>query len=211
VAAGTTQRRPGLHVEAPGTLLRPGSSYVSPDEIVRLVFLAFVLRTNNRRGEGARGRAGPRRRACSTWSPTSRGRAVCGTAASSSIVHLRCALNKLAHCSFLGAEEVWWITDATPHEAVAVKRECERTFVRVVTSDVPAWFADHSTPNPAVPLPESVTVVRGDKFEQLPPLSGHCRFCHAVLPEMVKCVVCGLLYCTPSHMQLDKTCPGKTK
>jgi hypothetical protein len=40
-----------------------------------------------------------------------------------------------------------------------------RQFFRVVAPYVSHWYADHSTPNPKVPLPDHVTVIKGNKFE----------------------------------------------
>ena len=56
------------------------------------------------------------------------------------------------------------MTDRTPHEALAQSRTCERHFLRVVTSNVSHWFAEQSTPNLLLDLPEDVMVVYGNKF-----------------------------------------------
>ncbi len=65
----------------------------------------------------------------------------------------------------LQANELVWMTDCTPHEALPQKESGYRQFFRVVTSKISHWFADHSTPNPSVPLPDHVVLKRGDKFE----------------------------------------------
>ena len=65
----------------------------------------------------------------------------------------------------LEANELIWMTDCTPHEALPQTESGYRQFFRVVTSRISHWFADHSTPNPLVPLPSNVVLVRGNKFE----------------------------------------------
>jgi hypothetical protein len=64
----------------------------------------------------------------------------------------------------LSANELVWLTDRTPHEALPQVRDGYRQFFRLVTSKISLWFEDHSTPNPNVSLPDYVTVIRGNKF-----------------------------------------------
>lgn len=54
----------------------------------------------------------------------------------------------------LQANELVWMTDCTPHEALPLKESGYRQFFRVMSSKVSHWFADHSTPNPLVPVPD---------------------------------------------------------
>lgn len=72
----------------------------------------------------------------------------------------------------LKAGELCWMTDRTPHEALPQKTSGHRQFFRLVMPYVRHWYADHSTPNPAVPLPEDVQVIRGNKFERYGIISG---------------------------------------
>lgn len=65
----------------------------------------------------------------------------------------------------LEAGQLVWMTDRTPHEAVPQEEDGYRQFFRVVTSKVSHWFAQHSTANPKVALPDDVIVVEGNKFE----------------------------------------------
>ena len=64
----------------------------------------------------------------------------------------------------LEANQLIWMTDRTPHEALPQETSGYRQFFRVVTSRVSHWYANHSTPNPLVALPDNVTVIHGDKF-----------------------------------------------
>jgi hypothetical protein len=67
----------------------------------------------------------------------------------------------------LQAEELIWMTDCTPHEALPQEDPGFRQFFRVITPYISHWYADDSTPNPNVSLPESVKVVHGSKFEHV--------------------------------------------
>ncbi len=62
------------------------------------------------------------------------------------------------------ANQLIWLTDRTPHEALPQEHDGCRQFFRLVTSKISVWFEEHSTPNPMVPLPEYVEVIRGSKF-----------------------------------------------
>ena len=64
----------------------------------------------------------------------------------------------------LKANQLIWMTDCTPHEALPQPRSGYRQYFRVVTPNISHWFADHSTPNPLVPVPDHVVVVYGNKF-----------------------------------------------
>lgn len=48
----------------------------------------------------------------------------------------------------MGPGMLYWLTDRTPHEALPVARDTKRQFFRLVSHDVGAWWAMHSTPNP---------------------------------------------------------------
>jgi hypothetical protein len=69
----------------------------------------------------------------------------------------------------LGANELVWMTDRTPHESLPLPPDmagARRQYFRLVVGEVTAWFADHSTPNPlGTRAPPSVRVVTGNKFE----------------------------------------------
>lgn len=77
------------------------------------------------------------------------------------IEHLRPILGEPYH---MNAGELIWYTDRTPHEALPQLESGYCQFFRLVTSDISVWFEDHSTPNPKVRLPETVTIIKGSKF-----------------------------------------------
>ncbi|CAJ1958776.1 unnamed protein product [Cylindrotheca closterium] len=64
----------------------------------------------------------------------------------------------------LKAGELIWMTDCTPHEAIPQVTPGYRKFFRVVSPCITHWYADHNTSNPKVEIPESVTIVKGNKF-----------------------------------------------
>lgn len=64
------------------------------------------------------------------------------------------------------ADKLYWLTDRTPHEAVAVNYPAHRQFFRLVTSNISFWFEDHATPNRlGIELPKDVVKLSGNKFE----------------------------------------------
>jgi len=75
--------------------------------------------------------------------------------------HLR---NFIGMGTKLKANELAWLTDRTPHEALSQTKTGYRQFFRLVTSDISVWFKQHSTPNPKVPVPAHVQIIEGDKF-----------------------------------------------
>mmetsp|Transcript_25425 Transcript_25425/g.31328 ORF Transcript_25425/g.31328 Transcript_25425/m.31328 type:complete len:382 (+) Transcript_25425:119-1264(+) len=66
----------------------------------------------------------------------------------------------------LEAGQLVWMTDRTPHEALPQEQDGYRQFFRVVTSQISHWFAEHSSPNSKVPLPDNVIVVHENKFDE---------------------------------------------
>jgi hypothetical protein len=64
----------------------------------------------------------------------------------------------------LGKNELWWMTDRTPHESMFVSPGTKRQFFRLVTNQVSVWFAKHSTPNPLGIEPDCY-VSDTDKFD----------------------------------------------
>ena len=66
------------------------------------------------------------------------------------------------------ANQMYWMTDRTPHESLPVKEDTFRQFFRLVTSRVSLWYEEHSTPNPlgVTPDPDVTKIVRGNKFSR---------------------------------------------
>ena len=67
----------------------------------------------------------------------------------------------------LGANELIWMTDTTPHESLPLAAGTVRQYFRLVTHNISVWYADHNTPNPLGVLPgQGVSIVHGDKFKE---------------------------------------------
>lgn len=158
VDAGSAQRREGLHIEAPG-VFKDNSCAMTPGECRSW-------------GNGV------------FWEPN---RYVGGIYMASSVAdtsevwdalvdkNVKGIVDEHGNCEHLRpllgpgtklqANQLIWMTDCTPHEALSQPVGSYRQFFRVVTSDVTHWFAQHSTPNSRVPVPDHVTIVYDNKFE----------------------------------------------
>ena len=64
----------------------------------------------------------------------------------------------------LKANELYWITDSTPHETLPMTQKTFRQFFRLVSSEVDLWYQQHSTPNPLGIQPRG-KIVTENKFE----------------------------------------------
>ena len=58
---------------------------------------------------------------------------------------------------------LYWLTDATPHEALVQETSTYRQFFRLVTSEVDIWYRDHSTENRLGVAPDA-RILNGSKF-----------------------------------------------
>eukprot|EP00913_Durusdinium_trenchii_P006551 g6154.t1 len=72
------------------------------------------------------------------------------------------------------ADTLYWMSDCTPHESVALDSAAHRQYFRLVTSSVSAWYPQHSTENPlGIKVDPKITrIVPGDKFEELHRMQG---------------------------------------
>ena len=173
VLPGQCQRRPGLHIESPAGEKRLGAGYLENIE--------------NLDGRWFRWGAG-------TLDPDLKpiGGIFMGSTVSDScqiynakivnpekivgklgcVESLRVSLDALCRSDrlerkVLKAREIVWFTDLTPHESLPVREKVFRQYFRLVTSDVSAWYSQHSTANPCgtvVPT-ETVTIINKNKFD----------------------------------------------
>ncbi len=155
VKVGETQRRDGLHIEAPGSV-KTGASFqaatehrwgtgvaYSPDELRGGIFMSSSVD-----------------RSCKVWNAL-----VKDPTAVDSLGGVESLRPFIGEGYALAANELVWMTDKTPHEALPQEEDGYRQYFRLVTSEISVWFVDHSTPNPQVPLPSFVKVIHGNKFE----------------------------------------------
>lgn len=64
----------------------------------------------------------------------------------------------------LEANELYRISDRTPHQALPASETHERQFFRFVSPLIGAWWAKHSTENPMVAVPSHIPVFEHSKF-----------------------------------------------
>jgi len=155
VEAGAAQRREGLHIEAPssfpGAAFTPGVEhrwgmgiFYGPDMFEGGIYMASSVDDTSEVWDALVHKDVPgivdRHGGCE---------------------HLR---SLIGPGTKLRKNELIWMTDCTPHQALLQEKSGVRQFFRVVTPSISHWFAAHSTPNPLVPLPENVIVVETNKF-----------------------------------------------
>lgn len=162
VKADRTQRREGLHIEAPGVFPLSGQNapefspgrehhwggghFYGPDHYEGGIYFASSVGNTSRIYDAIVDKSIP------------------GIVdAHGSCEHLRPLIN---HTGVnLEEGQLIWMTDRTPHEALPQQVTGPRTFFRLVTSEISHWFAKHSTANPNVAVPNGVVIVHEDKFQ----------------------------------------------
>ena len=168
VAENESHRRPGLHTESPGCLLK--------DACVGVYDIGSAMYTNtldwgysSASLNGGLFVASNVADSCAAWDC-----AVLGAEEGEPLIkphgdveHLRPILEANSKEQRMAANRLYWMTDRTPHESLPLKKACHRQWFRLVTSGVSAWFVDHSTPNPngVVPDPDVTITLKGDKFD----------------------------------------------
>lgn len=156
VEAGTSQRRPGLHVEATKVVMKHHG------ELVEILSWGDSMGYQQRGGlyMGSNVSRSTRIWDCKLH-PPERVVGILGD-----VEHLR---DDLGEGTLLESGELWWLTDITPHESVPLEETAYRQYFRVVTSGVSVWYAKHSTANPlgVQPDPAVTKTLTHDKFLQL--------------------------------------------
>jgi len=182
VEEGTSQRRPGLHVDSPGAvkikdqivdgcLKGKGSSQPYKGHRWGGGCAHEVLERRNDDDEPDLGLlvcrggiyiASSVSSSCRAWNCAVKQEVV---GRLGDIEHMRGALLQYPGLE-LEAGKMYWITDRTPHESLALPEGTFRQFFRLVTSQVSFWYKDHSTENPRGVKPDTTItkVVVGDKF-----------------------------------------------
>lgn len=51
---------------------------------------------------------------------------------------------------FMEPDQLYWMTDRTPHESEPVDEDCKRQFFRLVVGKISVWYSQHNTANPMV-------------------------------------------------------------
>mmetsp|Transcript_2022 Transcript_2022/g.4911 ORF Transcript_2022/g.4911 Transcript_2022/m.4911 type:complete len:403 (+) Transcript_2022:263-1471(+) len=165
VPQGTTQRRPGLHIESPGVFRdaakndQDGEPWFYPAQEHHWGVGIFY---NADRYEGGIYIASSQSGTTQVWDALIDSSVPGIVERGGGCGHLR---PWIGQGTTLEAGELVWLTDRTPHENMKQQQGGPRQFFRLVMPHVSHWYADHSTSNPRCPLPPHVTVVHGDKFK----------------------------------------------
>ena len=184
VEPGNSQRRPGLHVDSPGSVKINGE-----DTKASGLDLKGDGKSKRYRGHGwgfgCAHSVGGQNEEFEDWRLNKyvmQGGIYVASSISGSSRAWNCGIDPSAvgplgdieHLRFLlpGTGEVlepgqlYWITDRTPHESLPLKDKTYRQFFRIVTADVSLWYKDHSTANPlgVEPDPGITKIVVGNKF-----------------------------------------------
>jgi hypothetical protein len=157
VPAGSSQRRPGLHIESPG-VLGSGAQLKTHKAmswgggcVVTTTLRGGIFFGSNVSGSCA---IWPDRIVVDVDDPGAVG-------TGGSCEHLRHYLGVPRETK---AGEIWWMTDRTPHEALPQRHGEWRQFFRLVVGKVSVWYSKHNTTNPLCPVPPGVLVIDDDKF-----------------------------------------------
>jgi len=156
VPAGETQRRRGIHTESAGFMTTPGRV----DHTTQYLCWGGPGNTNDNPTGGIY-MASNTDMSCAIWNYHLPQNLV---GPGGDVEHLRPFFSENEKL-WMRKDEIWWLTDRTPHEALPRKQPSERQFFRLVTSEVAVWWSDHSTHNPMVK--SDARVISGDKFEIL--------------------------------------------
>lgn len=163
VDCGATQRRAGIHTDSPGMYIadKGGSIFYSGNghpwgggsfrcglEITDGIFLASNISDS-----------------CRAWNVAVRPEYI---GKGGNCEPLRAKLETLKEeCLSMKANQLYWITDRTPHQSLPLKTKSYRQFFRLVTGPIAVWYSEHSTQNPTgIKPPSSVKILDINKFKQ---------------------------------------------
>ena len=155
VGQDATQRRGGLHIEAPHIKLK-SSFFVAGEECHWGQGFAF----SEDELHGGLYMASSVSNTCAVYDALVDKK---GVDSHGGMDHLR---RLIGEPTLLEANELVWLTDCTPHEALPQEEPAYRQFFRLVTSKISLWYEGNSTANPKVPLPDYVQVIPGSKFDK---------------------------------------------
>jgi hypothetical protein len=167
VPVGQTQRRPGLHIEQPGAIIKGGEmiTYGDPEyEILAWgmghvceegIPIGGIYMSSSVTGSSA------------VW-PVQVSTPGEVADAHGGIEHMR---GHLGVPRVLEANQLCWFTDRTPHEALPLEtpkhnpgaKFVYRQFFRLVAGPISVWYSKHNTPNPLGVLPDA-PISDDDKF-----------------------------------------------
>lgn len=167
VAEGESQRRPGLHLETPGIVMRKGKvvqadvMWGGPGEVEK-DFGTTNWGAKDGRVFGGIYMASTMQHSCRAWD-LRLGQPAEVAGPLGDLEHLR---ELLGPGKLLDASTLYWMTDCTPHESLPLDAGVMRQYFRLVTSSVSVWYEKHSTSNPlgVSPDPRVTRILAHDKF-----------------------------------------------
>jgi hypothetical protein len=167
VPAGQAQRRPDLHIEAPGLVMTDGQYHGH----ARMWGCGMVEAKRDPdedrpRVKGGLYMASNVANSCAVYNVLVKDPAVV-VGHNGDLEHIRPLCGKPHN---LLKNKLYWLTDKTPHESLRFEEETYRQFFRLVTSALSVWFPEHSTANRLGKVPDSsiTEIVNGSKFEKAP-------------------------------------------
>lgn len=168
VPVGEYQRRPGVHIERPGSIKVGGHWLDRYTQEYRNI--AWGLGCWGEDGLPSDGiyMASSVDNSCAIW-PVVIDRPEEVTDKHGGIEHMR---QLLGQPRLLKANEMCWFTDRTPHESLPLKAPTTepnakfvyRQFFRLVVGPISVWYTKHNTANPLGIKPDAV-ISEEDKFE----------------------------------------------
>lgn len=181
VEPGKTQRRPGLHIERPGVMASQDTRLVMRPSNERLQ--AIQLYNPNRQTPTAEELSYMNLAwGLGAWIdgiPVD-GIYMASTVDDSCAIYpalierpweitnehgeCECLRHRLPAPTLTKANQLYWITDRTPHEAILSPTGGYRQFFRLVVGRVSTWYAKHNTPNPL--CDPDAPISYDDKFTQ---------------------------------------------
>jgi hypothetical protein len=156
-----THRRPGLHIERPGSIINGGEIVKYDVNDPKYLGLRWGLGYVSEQGIPIDGiyMASNVCDSCSVYNCLiDKPEEV--TDKFGGIEHMKW---KLGEPEFLKANKLYWITDRTPHESLPMKTDTWRQFFRLIVGDISVWYSKHNTPNPLGIMPNA-PIVDDDKF-----------------------------------------------
>jgi hypothetical protein len=164
VPVGETQRRPGVHIERPGPGIGGRVCKFGDDFYFSLAWGLGTWASNEDLPVDGIYMASNVAESCAIW-PVLIDRPEEVTDRHGGLDPTMVAHLGPAHA--LGANELVWFTDRTPHQALPLRApETEyvyRQFFRLVAGPIGVWHSKHNTPNPLGILPDA-TISDEDKF-----------------------------------------------
>jgi hypothetical protein len=167
VPVGESQRRPGLHIERPGTIKSRGIWHHKNSKAFKDIAWGLGAWEQDGLPEDGIFMASTVNHSCAIWDVLIENPEDV-TDKYGGIESMR---SMLGEPRLLRANEMCWFTDRTPHESLPVQApendpkatQVYRQFFRLVVGPISVWYSKHNTPNPLGIQPDA-PISDEDKF-----------------------------------------------